>query len=142
MWSERPACLDTNVAIYAFTGHGAKAAAARAVLRAADFISVQLLNEFANIMVRKQGRPWSEVKLALERICRAVPRVLPLDIEAHSAGMKIFEQYRLSIYDSLMLGVALTGGARTFYSEDMQHGMAIFENLRVVNPFLPGALDT
>jgi predicted nucleic acid-binding protein len=42
----------------------------------------------------------------------------------------------------LLLGVALLGGARTFYSEDMQHGLVIDEILRVVNPFLPGALET
>lgn len=46
-----------------------------------------------------------------------------------------------SFYDALMLAVALSGGARTIYSEDMQHGMTIDEALRVVDPFIPGALD-
>ena len=141
MWSKPPVCLDTNVAIYAFTDEHEKAAAANRVLGRADFISVQLLNEFANATFRKQGRPWGEVRAAMERLRRAVPKVLPLDEAVHADGLRIAERYRLSFYDALMLAAALSGGARTFYSEDMQHGMMIDETLRVVDPFIPGALD-
>ena len=141
MWSKPLLTLDTNVAIYAFTDDDHRAAAARIVLQRADFVSVQLLNEFANATVRKQGRSWLEVRTALDRIRRAVPKVLPLDEVAHLEAVRIAEQHKLSFYDALMLATALSGGARTFYSEDMQHGMTIYSDLRVVNPFIPGALD-
>jgi len=141
MWSKAPVCLDTSVAIYAFTSVDERAAIANIVLGRADFISVQLLNEFANATLRKQGRSWAEVRGALNRIRRAVPRILSLDDAIHTEGLRIAERYRLSIYDAMMLAAALSGGARTFYSEDMQHGMMIDETLRVVDPFIPGALD-
>ena len=141
MWSVPFITLDTNVAIYAFTDDDLKAAAARIVVERADFISVQLLNEFANVTYRKHGRPWPKVRAALDRLRRAVPEVLPLDETIHAEGVRIAEQSRLSFYDALMLASALSGGARTFYSEDMQHGMTIDQTLRVVNPFIPGALD-
>ncbi|MGH6787770.1 MAG: PIN domain-containing protein [Novosphingobium sp.] len=141
MWSKTPLTLDTNIAIYAFTDTGMKAVAARTVIERADFVSVQLLNEFANVVRRKQYRPWHEIRSALDRLRRAVPKILPLDEAAHLEATHLVERYQIGFYDALMLGVALLGGARTFYSEDLQHGMSIDESLRVVNPFMPGALD-
>jgi predicted nucleic acid-binding protein len=141
MWSKPQFTLDTNVVVYAFSGLDAKASVARQVLDRADFISVQVLNEFANVMRRKQDRPWQELTPALLRLRRAVPKILPVDDAAHLEACRIAERYQLGFYDSLILGVAMLGGARTFYSEDMQHGMVIDETLRVVNPFLLGALE-
>lgn len=141
MWSKPPVTLDTNVAIYAFSSAGAKAAAALTVIERADFISVQLLNEFANAIRRKQDRPWSEINPALDRIRKSVPKIVPLDEAVHVEAVRLVERYKLGFYDALMLGSALLNGARTFYSEDMQHGMSIDETLRVVNPFVTGALD-
>lgn len=128
--------LDTNIAIYAFTEMGSKAVAARTAFEQADFISVQLLNEFANVVRRKHGRSWDEIGVALDRIRRAVPKILPLDESAHLDANRLVKRYQLSFYDSLMLAVALSGGARTFYSEDMQHGMIIDGTLTITNPFL------
>lgn len=142
MWAKPLLTFDTNVAVYAFTDVGAKAATARIVIERADFISVQLLNEFANVIRRKQGRSWGDISLALDRLRRAVPKILPLDEAAHLEAMRLVEHHKIGFYDALMLGVALSGGGRTFYSEDMQHGMSIDETLRVVNPFVAGALDT
>ncbi len=141
MWAKPLLTLDTNVAIYAFTDVGVKASAALTVIERADFISIQLLNEFANALRRKQNRPWSEISPALNRLRRAVPKVVPLDEAAHLEAVRLVERYQLSFYDALMLAVAGLAGARTFYSEDMQHGMMIDETVRVVNPFVPGALD-
>jgi predicted nucleic acid-binding protein len=142
MWSKPKLTLDTNIAIYAFTDLGAKAALARDVLTRADFMSVQVMNEFTNVMRRKQQRSWSELSLAVDRLRRAVPEIHAIDDTAYLEGFRVAECYQLGFYDALLLGVALLGGARTFYSEDMQHGLVIDEILRVVNPFLPGALET
>ena len=141
MWSKAPFTFDTNVVFYAFTGAGPKAFAAQAVIERADFISVQVLNEFANAVRRKQDRPWPDIRLALDRLRLAVPAILPLDESAHLEATRLAERYQIGLYDALVLAVALIGEARTFYSEDLQHGMLIDESLRIVNPFLPGALD-
>ncbi len=141
MWAEPPFTLDSNVAIYAFTEEAGKGVIARNVLERSDFMSAQVLNEFVNVAKRKHKRSWPEIRPATERLRRAVPKILPIDEKSHVDALRIAERYQLGFYDALLVGVAMSGGARTLYSEDMQHGMTIDETLRIVNPFLPGALD-
>ncbi len=132
--SVEPATLDTNIAIYALSTDQ-RTDRASAVLRDSAFLSVQVLNEYANVALRKRGDPWNLVAVHLSALRDAVPRILPIDDDANRAALMIGERYRLSFYDSLMLAVALTGGARTFYTEDMQHDLLIDGTLRIVDPF-------
>jgi predicted nucleic acid-binding protein len=127
--------LDTNVAIYAFSTDVRKAAIARRLLAEAAFVSVQLLNEFANVLVRKQRVSWREVGAKVDDIRLAVPEVVPIRPDHNREALRIGERYRLGFYDSLMLAVALAGGAGIIYSEDMQHDLLIDGTLRIVDPF-------
>jgi predicted nucleic acid-binding protein len=127
--------LDTNVAIYAFSTDLRKAAIARRLLAEAAFVSVQLLNEFANVLVRKQRVSWREVGAKVDDIRLAVPEVVPIRPDHNREALRIGERYRLGFYDSLMLAVALAGGAAIIYSEDMQHDLLIDGTLRIVDPF-------
>ena len=131
--------LDTNVAIYAFSPLSGKNARATEVLAQADFMSVQLLNEFAQVFRRKIRLEWPDIRSKLADLREAVDAVLPVTMEAHEDSIRIASRYKLSLYDGLMLSVALNGGARTFYSEDMHHGLVIDDTLKIVNPFLPDA---
>ena len=142
MWSVPLFTFDTNIAIYAFSNDAAKSEIARSVIERSDFVGVQVLNEFANATFKKQRRPWAEIEAALGRLRQAVPKIQPIDESVHIDGLRIAQECRLSFYDSLILAAAMAGGARTFYSEDMQHGMTIFETVRIVNPFVPGALES
>jgi predicted nucleic acid-binding protein len=141
MWAKAPITLDTNVAIYAFTNQEEKADIARTILARSDFMSAQVLNEFVNVARRKHQRSWPDISLAAERLRRAVPTILPIDEAAHLEGLRVADRYQLGFYDALLVAVALAGGARTLYSEDMQHGMTVDQTVRIVNPFLPGAID-
>ena len=132
--SAEPSTLDTNIAVYALSTDE-RAQRASTVLRDAAFLSVQVLNEFANVGLRKQGSPWDLVAAQLGALRDAVPHILPVDDQSNGTALRIGERYRLSFYDSLMLAVALTGGAHTLYSEDMQHGLVIDGTLRIVDPF-------
>ena len=127
--------LDTNIAIYAFSDVEPKAHLAREALRRSSFVSVQLLNEFANVLVRKRGLPWSQVIHLLSILRRSVDLVRPLDEASHSEGVRIAQRYKLTTYDSMLLAVALAGGATTIFSEDLQHGLVIDDTLRIVDPF-------
>lgn len=127
--------LDTNIAIYAFDDADAKAPLARAVLADAEFLSVQLLNEFTNVTVRKRGRSWADAAWGVSRLRNAVAEILPIRAPDNADALRIAERYRLSFSDALMLAVALSGGAATIYSEDMQHDLVIDGTLRIVDPF-------
>ena len=132
--SQEPATVDTNIAVYALSTDG-RADRASALLRSSAFLSVQVLNEYAHVALRKRRDPWDVVAADLAALRDIVPRILPIDEHANSAALRIGERYRISFYDALMLAVALAGDARTFYSEDLQHGLVIDARLRIVDPF-------
>lgn len=132
--SEGLTTLDTNIVVYALS-LDAKADRAAALLRSSAFLSVQVLNEYANVGLRKRRDPWAVIAADLAALRDAVPRILPIDDDANRTAAKIGERYRLSFYDALMLAVALASDARILYSEDMQHDLVIEDRLRIVNPF-------
>lgn len=129
------ATIDTNIAIYAVLNES-KTAKAQATIDRTSFISGQLLNEFSSVMSRKYGYSWDAVTQAIALLADGVGDVRPITLADTRAALRLAARYQLSFYDSLMLAVALSGGARVFYSEDLQHDLWIDDTLRVVNPFI------
>jgi predicted nucleic acid-binding protein len=130
--------LDTNIVVYALTLDD-KRLRAREVLQRADFLSVQVLNEYASSASRKLRRDWSTIADDLKSLRNVVGFVSSITDEANLAATRIAERYQLSFYDAVMIAVALANGATTFYSEDMQHGLIIDGRLTITNPFLETA---
>ena len=128
------AFFDTNVVLYLLSADAAKADRAESLLATGGTISVQVLNEFAAVALRKMRMSWPEIREALEPV-RAVCSVQPLLIETHDQATKIAERYGLSIYDSLIVASALLAGCKTLYSDDMQNGQVIERSLTIRNPF-------
>lgn len=126
---------DTNVLVYAFST-GNKQLSAQAVLARGGLISVQSLNEFANVARRKLLFTWDELQIALTAIQIHFPRVASLDVATHSVGVDVARRYGLAIYDAMIVAAALRGGCDTLWSEDMHHGLVIDGRLRIVNPFV------
>lgn len=131
----RTAFLDTTVLLYAALQPDARSEAARALLARGGVVSVQVLNEFANVARRKLRRPWPEVTRALAAIRTLCPAPLPLTLATHEAGLRLAEALGYSLYDSLILAAALEGGCDTLYSEDLQDGQVIEDRLVIHNPF-------
>lgn len=125
--------FDTNIVVYAQQA-GPKAERARALLAAGGLISVQVLNEFANIAVRKQGRDWEAVAEAISDVLALVARPIPLTLEIHEAARALVAAHRLSFYDAPNVVAAQGTGCDVLHSEDPQNGR-IFDGLRVVDPF-------
>jgi len=126
--------LDTNVLIYFASGDAAKADRAEAAIAAGGVISVQVLNELANVARRKMGLPWPEIRALLETL-RGLLIVHPLTVQIHEAGLALAERYGFSLYDAMIVASALDAGCDTLLSEDMQDGMRLVEGLRITNPF-------
>jgi predicted nucleic acid-binding protein len=126
--------LDTNVIVYAFSSNDARNRKAEALLGVGGVISVQVLNEFVNVLRRKQGRDWDEVDQALAVVKTLLDPAQPLTIELHEAAVNLARRHGLSIYDSLIVAAALRAGCPVLYSEDLQHGQTI-EQLTIRNPF-------
>lgn len=126
--------LDSNVLVYAFTADR-RAVTARTLLERDAVISVQGLNEFANVARRKLGRTWAEVRDALDSIRDVCRTVVPLDIETHADALRIAERYGYGIFDALMISSAVRADCKVLWSEDMQDGQVIDKRLRIANPF-------
>jgi len=95
---------------------------------------VQVLNELANVALRKLSMPWPEINEVLSLV-RSVCPVEPLTVETHDGGRRVAERYQLSVYDSMIVAAALIAGCNTLYSEDMQDGLLIDKQLHILNPF-------
>lgn len=126
--------FDSNVLVYIASADPAKADRAEKLVAAGGAISVQVLNEVANVTRRKMGMGWNETHEFLSLIRRLLD-IADVTVTTHDTGLALAERHRLSIYDAMIAASALLAGCDTLWSEDMQHGLVIDRKLRVANPF-------
>jgi predicted nucleic acid-binding protein len=128
------AFIDTNILLYLLSSDIEKANHAETILQRGGLISVQVLNEFTNVVRRQQLLSWTEITEVLDLITSIFP-VVPLTLETHNKGRFIAERYKLSVYDAMIVASALSGECEILYSEDMQDNLIIEDQLRIGNPF-------
>jgi predicted nucleic acid-binding protein len=126
--------IDTNVLIYLLSNDVQKVERTEALLREGGTISVQVLNELANVARRKLGFAWEEVQAFLDGM-RGLLDVMPLDVAVHEQGLRFGARYGLSVYDAMIVGAAKVAGCAILWSEDMQDGLVVDETLTIRNPF-------
>jgi predicted nucleic acid-binding protein len=126
--------LDSNIVLYLASEDLLKADRAQELVAQGGTISVQVLNEIANISRRKMGLSWAETRNFLLMI-RGLLKVEPVTIELHDVGISLAKRYQLSVYDSMIVSAALSAECGTLLSEDLQDGLLINGRLRVLNPF-------
>jgi len=126
--------IDTNVLMYVASADLAKADRAERLIGEGGTISVQVLNEVANVARRKMAMSWAETRAFLSMI-RALLPVQPLTVELHEAGLALAERHGFSTYDAMIVAAALHADCDTLWSEDMQDGMIIEDRLRIADPF-------
>ena len=127
--------IDTNVLVYLASGDGSKADEAEALIGNECTISVQVLNELANVARRKMGLSWTETRAFLSTIRALLAPARPVTLEIHETGLNLAERYGLSIFDAMIAASALHADCDTLWSEDMHDGMTLENRLRMVNPF-------
>jgi predicted nucleic acid-binding protein len=127
--------FDTSVLLYLLSEDSDKADRVEELLAESGTVSVQVLNEFAVVAMRKLKMALRDVREILDTI-RAVCSVEPITLATHDRGLAINERYGFSLYDSMIVSSALIVGVKTLYSEDLQHGQLIDGQLRVIDPFL------
>ncbi|WP_305663907.1 PIN domain-containing protein [Phenylobacterium sp.] len=127
------AFFDANILVYLLTDDAEKASGAEALVHAGGVISVQVLNEFAHVALRKLQLPWPHIVSTLE-ILRSLLRVTPLTLETHLTALEIAQSHRLGIFDAQIVAAARGAGCSTLYSEDMHSGLTV-GGVTLVNPF-------
>jgi predicted nucleic acid-binding protein len=133
--------IDTNVLIY-WVDAGPRADQVEQWLEGDAVISVQVLNEFANVLRKKRGMQLASISELVDTLLHTC-EVCDLTVRVHQGALELAARYKLSIYDANILAAAAEMGCATVYSEDMQHGQSIkvpksMGNgaLSIKNPFL------
>ena len=129
------AFFDTNVFVYAIVQDDPRSQQAEDLIAEGGTVSVQVLNEFVDVLRRKVKMPWNEVRFAIENIKALCPDPLPITIDTHQEASAIAEKYGYRIYDALIVASALEARCTILYSEDMQGGQVIDRRLTIRNPF-------
>lgn len=99
------------------------------------YVSAQVLNEVANVLLQKYGFDEMQTTENLERIIKA-STIEPLTESLSLHALQLKARYKMSWFDSLITGAALACQCQILYSEDMQDGQVIEGTLTVKNPFV------
>ncbi len=115
--------IDTNVLIY-WVDDSERANTVERLLADGCVISVQVLNEFANVLRKKRAMPLADI----ESLCNIVINtceVYDLSVRTHQTALALMARYSLSLYDANIVAAAGLSGCDILYSEDMQDGLNI-----------------
>ena len=130
--------LDTNIIIYAYSNdEPKKQEIANTILEeygSQILISTQVINELSNTFFRKfklKAQAVEDVVLELNSNFS----IVNFNLQTQLKAIKIKEIYQLQFYDSMILATALENGCNIIYSEDMQNGQIIENQLTILNPF-------
>jgi predicted nucleic acid-binding protein len=130
--------LDTNVLVYAVLSDDPRRLVAERLLTAGYTISVQVLNEFANVARGKLKWPWPDIEATLALVRGRTGRVRDISVLTHEAALALAHDHNIAFYDALIVAAAIEAGCDTLFTEDMQHGRK-FGGLAIVNPFIESA---
>ena len=130
--------LDTNVFLYSFLNQDTRKKAVAAMLvteavrRQNGYVSLQVVKEFCNVMVKKSGKPVSKIFQAIDVFRRM--NMINGALDMVRRALEIRERHDIQFYDSLMLSAAEAAGCDTIYTEDLNDGQ-IYVGVRAINPF-------
>lgn len=126
--------FDANVLLYLASDDEAKARISEQLLREGGTVSVQVLNEIANVSRRQMRKTWAQTHELLTAL-RSLLTIVPVTETIHESGLKLAERYMFSVYDGMIVAAALEAGCDSVMSEDMQDGLVVDERLVIVDPF-------
>ena len=108
---------------------------ALSLLAKQPILSLQVLNEVANVMRRKLDFTISNIRKVLLCWLRE-SRLHPMTPSTLLLSLDIADRFGFSHYDSLIIAAALEADCTVLYSEDLQHGQLINQRMKIINPFL------
>ena len=115
--------IDTNVLIY-WVDDSARADTVETLLAGECVISVQVLNEFANVLRKKRMMALADIQFLCDSLIGTC-EVYDLSVRTHQTALALMAIYSLSLYDANIVAAAGLSGCEVLYSEDMRDGLNI-----------------
>jgi len=129
--------IDTNVLVYCYSNDEPekKEVALNLANSSNAILSTQVLTEFSNILKKRFGLTWEEIRLVIMETTKNF--VIHINLpDTVLQACQIANRYGFSFYDSLILSSALEERCNIIYTEDMHDGQLINKTLTIVNPFM------
>ncbi|HEY0734984.1 MAG TPA: PIN domain-containing protein [Herpetosiphonaceae bacterium] len=135
--SVAPVFIDTNIWLYAFnqSQDKQKHQLAKRLIRQTSRIVVsnQVVNEVSVNLLRKFQASEDDVRKIIRSFYRKYIVIeLNRNIVLHASDLRT--SYNFSFWDSVLVASGLAAGATILYSEDMQHGLIVQNQLSITNP--------
>jgi len=137
--------VDTNIWLYGLTaaqdGEGGDKRAvtldllSKLIKETVIVVSVQVINEFHWNMTKKFSQ---QDKATLELVAaniEPITIIMDLGYSIYRQAFELRRKYSLSFWDSLIIASSLDASCETLYTEDMQDGLNIENQLVIANPF-------
>lgn len=129
--------LDSNIWIYAFANNQdprKQGIAANLIDAPGVIISTQVINEVSVNLLKKSAFTEDQIQELIDSFYQGC-QVIEFDRALLRLASDLRTRYSISYWDSLIIASALTSGTTTIYTEDMQNGLLINQQLQIVNPF-------
>lgn len=134
--------IDSNIWLYSLIKtqqekDQCKHELAKALIRAQTNIQVstQVANEVSINLMRKANKD-NEFLFQFLRDFLAAYTVHHQTADDLLTAATLRSDYSLSYWDSLIVSSAIRGKCRVLYSEDMQHGLFVYDGLQIINPLI------
>ncbi|MCL2352764.1 MAG: PIN domain-containing protein [Firmicutes bacterium] len=130
--------FDTNILVYSrIANNGDKHKKALELFNIYSqetiIISTQVLSELY-VSLTKNRLSDLEARETVN-VCMTKMFVVSVTVETVKQCFDLKERYGYSYWDSLILSAAITANCSKVYSEDMQDGQIIGNQIRIINPF-------
>ena len=100
------------------------------------FVSIQVINEFHWVLLKKYKLPKALINEKVTNGIIPMSNILPLKLAAYQKANQIRIHYSVSFWDSLIISSALLADCSILYTEDMQNGLVLENQIKIINPFL------
>lgn len=132
--------IDSNIWLYALIQSGTdteKRPKAKACIVQENeiIISTQVVNEVCVNLMRKANKDNAYIEQFVGEFVTTYV-VLAQTKEDILQAVRIRGDYHFSYWDSLIVACALRSNCQVLYTEDMQHGLNVYQQLKICNPFL------
>lgn len=128
--------VDTNVLIYFISSEERKKVKAKEVIFSNQdaCISSQVISEFISVCFSKNLLEFDEINILVGDLMDAL-KFSVIKENTIKKALQVKKDSNYSYWDSLIIASALENNCSILYTEDMQHGQTIENNLTIINPF-------